>query len=81
MSDERCRESPTRELVVWADEASPFTGPQVKALLEENEALRKVAEAAKNWRRAWNEESGQALAEQGLCHALNALESSSTGEP
>lgn len=26
--------------VVWADEASPFTGPQVKALLEENERLR-----------------------------------------
>ena len=26
--------------VVWADEASPFDGPQVKALLDENERLR-----------------------------------------
>jgi len=38
--------TPTPELlrpelrVVWADEASPFTGAQVKALLEENERLR-----------------------------------------
>lgn len=28
------------EPVVWADETSPFTGPQVKALLDENEKLR-----------------------------------------
>lgn len=27
--------------VVWADETSPFTGPQVKALLDENEKLSK----------------------------------------
>lgn len=40
MSDEQ------REPVVWADEASPFTGPQVKALLVENEKLRAAAEAA-----------------------------------
>ncbi len=40
--------------VVWADEASPFDGPQVKALLDENERLRarlaqteKVVEAAR----------------------------------
>lgn len=33
--------SPAREPVVWADDASPFTGPQVKALLDENERLRK----------------------------------------
>jgi len=29
-----------KETVVWADEASPFTGAQVKDLLEENERLR-----------------------------------------
>lgn len=33
--------SAARETVVWADEATPFTGPQVKALLDENERLRK----------------------------------------
>jgi len=42
----RYRMSLAREPVVWADEATPFTGPEVKELLEENEALRKVASAA-----------------------------------
>lgn len=32
----------TREPVVWADDASPFTGAQVKALLDENEEFRKM---------------------------------------
>ncbi len=32
--------SVVHEQVVWADEASPFTGPQVKALLDENEKAR-----------------------------------------
>lgn len=33
-----------REPVVWADEASPFTGAQVKTLLDENERLRDALE-------------------------------------
>jgi hypothetical protein len=30
----------SRELVVWADENKPFTGPEVADLLRENEKLR-----------------------------------------
>ncbi len=33
-------EGAAREPIVWADEASPFTGEQVKALLDENERFR-----------------------------------------
>lgn len=33
--------------VVWADDATPFCGSQVKDLLDENESLRAVAEAAR----------------------------------
>jgi len=36
-------EPPTKEVVVWADDVSPFTGAQVKALLDENETLRTMA--------------------------------------
>lgn len=32
-------------LVVWADESSPFTGEQVKALLDENERFRDALES------------------------------------
>lgn len=64
-----------REPVVWADEASPFTGAQVKALLVENEKLRTVAKAAGEYldARCWDEdedvieEAGEALA-----NAMNA---------
>ncbi len=31
------------EPIVWADDASPFTGKQVKDLLDENERLRSAA--------------------------------------
>jgi len=33
--------------MVWPDDATPFDGPQVKALLEENELLRKEVERLK----------------------------------
>lgn len=36
----RLAASLARESVVWADDASPFTGPQVKTLLDENEGIR-----------------------------------------
>jgi uncharacterized protein YdcH (DUF465 family) len=42
------------EPVVWADEASPFTGSQVKTLLEENERLLKVDEAARRVLIRWD---------------------------
>lgn len=71
----------------WPNQDTPRSCSWCWRVLPEHEAgceavelvaLRRVAEAAKRWRQAWNEESGQPLAEQGLCHALNALESSST---
>lgn len=34
----------TAEPVVWADEATPFTGPEVLALLRENQRLRDALE-------------------------------------
>jgi len=37
-------ESSDREAVVWADEASPFNGAQVKALLDENQRFRDALE-------------------------------------
>lgn len=46
MSEQR-----SSEAVVWADEATPFTGPQVKALLEENERLKLMVLAARGNRR------------------------------
>ncbi len=36
-------------------------------------AMSAVVEAARHWRKAWNAESGQSLAEQGLCAALDGL--------
>ena len=43
--------------VVWADDASPFTGEQVKALLDENErlrrALREIEAIARNHNEDW----------------------------
>ncbi len=42
---EACSDYP-RNAVVWADEATPFDGPQVLALLKENSRLREIVEAA-----------------------------------
>ena len=36
-----------REPVVWADDATPFTGPEVLDMLKENESLRKERDAAR----------------------------------
>jgi len=44
IEDSKAPPSP-REPVVWADDVSPFTGDQVKALLDENEKLKGEASA------------------------------------
>lgn len=94
--DEECTHSrpsePKREPVVWADEASPFTGPQVKDLLDENERLQRacsetawspevvaVIEAAERFaEEVWSNNRTDEEQEE-ICRAVRALHDVETG--
>ena len=87
----------TGEPVVWADEASPFTGPQVLSLLRENEELRRrcsakavtLAEQRVEWQRRFDAGErlcvgcGKATADTygGFCATCDAAEPPDDVEP
>lgn len=71
--------SVVHEQIVWADEASPFTGAQVKALLDENEKLRNWVLRLSQMPLDWTSQETQRRAKE-FWRKLEASEPSSEGE-